>query len=81
MTINGADLMLISFSVSDYKFNTVTVVHSENSTTGGGDEGSSTIDVRSTNFKMYNINVENSFGAGTQVKKKQNPEASACNPI
>lgn len=54
-------------STADYLSNTVTITHSENSTAGGSDKGSSTIAVGSANFNMYNIGVVNSFGPGTQA--------------
>lgn len=51
---------------SSYANNQVTITHSENSTVAGSDEASSTVDSRLNNFKMYNINVVNSF-VGSQA--------------
>ncbi|KAH7267916.1 pectin lyase fold/virulence factor [Fusarium solani] len=55
-----------STDTSSYAGNQVTIKHSENSTVAGSDEASSTVDARGTNFKMYNIDVENSF-VGSQA--------------
>jgi pectinesterase len=60
--------MLLVISVGTYKDNAVTITHSLNASVAGSDEKSSTVDVTSANFKMYNINVVNSFGKGSQVK-------------
>ncbi|KAH8655848.1 pectin lyase fold/virulence factor [Xylariales sp. PMI_506] len=54
-------------NVGTYKNNQVTIQHSETSTAAGGDEPSSTVDVTSANFNMYNINVVNTYGTGTQA--------------
>ncbi|KAJ4188416.1 hypothetical protein NW755_006576 [Fusarium falciforme] len=55
-----------STDTSSYAGNQVTIKHSENSTVAGSDEASSTVDARGTNFKMYNIDVVNSF-VGSQA--------------
>ncbi|KAH6988399.1 pectin lyase fold/virulence factor [Ilyonectria destructans] len=52
---------------SSYTSNQATIKHSENATAAGSDEASSTVDARGTNFKMYNIDVVNSFGVGSQA--------------
>jgi pectinesterase len=51
---------------SSYTSNQVTITHSENSTVAGSDEASSTVDARLSDFKMYNIDVVNSF-VGSQA--------------
>ncbi|UPK92125.1 hypothetical protein LCI18_003060 [Fusarium solani-melongenae] len=55
-----------STDTSSYSGNQVTIKHSENSTVAGSDEASSTVEARGTNFKMYNIDVVNSF-VGSQA--------------
>ncbi|KAH7184016.1 pectin lyase fold/virulence factor [Fusarium oxysporum] len=52
---------------SSYANNKVTIHHSENATVAGSDEASSTVDARGNNFRMYNIDVVNSFGVGSQA--------------
>ncbi|KAF7894747.1 uncharacterized protein EAF01_010197 [Botrytis porri] len=49
-----------------YKSNTVTITHGINSTTIGLD-ASSTANIRSANFKAYNVNFANTYGAGVQA--------------
>lgn len=57
----------ITSSVGTYTDNAVTITHSEDSTSGGSDEGSSTVAVDIAGFEMYNINVVNSYGSGSQA--------------
>lgn len=54
-------------SVGSYTGNTVTVQWSKTSTEGGSNAQSSAIQVTSNNFSMYNINVKNTHGSGTQA--------------
>ncbi|KAF7959235.1 hypothetical protein EAE96_002750 [Botrytis aclada] len=49
-----------------YKSNTVTIAHGTNSTTIGLD-ASSTANIKSANFKAYNVNFANTYGAGVQA--------------
>ncbi|ESZ97434.1 carbohydrate esterase family 8 protein [Sclerotinia borealis F-4128] len=49
-----------------YKSNTVTITHGINSTTIGLD-ASSTAKISSANFKAYNVNFANTYGAGVQA--------------
>lgn len=49
---------------SSYLANSVTVTWGDTAAATGGDEQSSTIDVTVANFKMYNVNIINSYGAG-----------------
>ncbi|KAF3763311.1 family 8 carbohydrate esterase [Cryphonectria parasitica EP155] len=53
--------------VGTYAENTVTVQWSMTSTEAGSDSLSAAIQVTSDNFSMYNINVKNTYGAGTQA--------------
>jgi galacturan 1,4-alpha-galacturonidase len=52
---------------SSYKSNKVLITHGISSPAAGSLDASSTINIRVPNFKMYNINVENSFGNGAQA--------------
>lgn len=53
-------------STGTYKSNTVTITHGINSTSIGLD-ASSTAKITSANFKAYNVNFANTYGAGVQV--------------
>ncbi|KIN00065.1 carbohydrate esterase family 8 protein [Oidiodendron maius Zn] len=53
--------------ISSYASNQVTITHSESAAAAGSDEASSTLDVRVDNFRMYNVNVANSYGKGSQA--------------
>ncbi|OQD86200.1 hypothetical protein PENANT_c008G03628 [Penicillium antarcticum] len=50
-----------------YKKNTVTITHSINSATAGSLDKSATVNVVSDGLKMYNINIVNGYGAGSQA--------------
>ncbi|THY03267.1 pectin lyase-like protein [Aureobasidium pullulans] len=52
---------------SSYKSNKVLITHGISSPAAGSLDASSTMNIRAANFKMYNINVENSFGKGAQA--------------
>ena len=54
-------------SVGSYKSNTVTVTHTISSADAGSLDASSTMNVKSAKFNMYNINVKNGYGKGAQV--------------
>ncbi|KAH8736581.1 carbohydrate esterase family 8 protein [Ilyonectria robusta] len=54
-------------NVGDYRNNAVTITHSYSSPAAGNLDASSTVNVRSSNFNMYNINVKNTYGAGAQA--------------
>lgn len=45
----------------------VTITHSINSSAAGSLDASSTLQVKSANFKLYNINVKNGYGSGAQA--------------
>lgn len=45
----------------------MTVTHTISSADAGSLDASSTINVKSANFNMYNINVKNGYGKGAQV--------------
>ncbi|KAH9222725.1 pectin lyase fold/virulence factor [Leptodontidium sp. 2 PMI_412] len=49
------------------KYNVVNIQRSMTSTAAGNLDGSSTANIVSANFKAYNINFANTYGAGTQA--------------
>ncbi|KAL7629494.1 hypothetical protein AAE478_001015 [Parahypoxylon ruwenzoriense] len=65
-TENEADKVFVE-SVGSYKNNVVTFTHSLSSPAAGNLDASSTIQVKSADFKMYNINVKNTYGKGAQA--------------
>lgn len=52
---------------SSYDGNTVTITHTMTSTEAGNLVASATVNVAMDDFAMYNINVVNGYGAGTQA--------------
>jgi len=50
-----------------YSANQVTVQAGVNSTQAGSDDASGTIRIHTNDFNMYNVNVKNTFGPGTQA--------------
>jgi pectinesterase len=50
-----------------YKDNTVTITHTVSSSVAGSLDKSATVNVVSDGFKMYNINVVNGYGKGSQA--------------
>lgn len=54
-------------STGTYKSNTVTITHTISSSEAGSLDASSTINVVSDNFNLYNVNVANGFGKGAQA--------------
>lgn len=52
---------------SSYADNAVTITHTISSADAGNLDASSTLDITSSNFSMYNINVENGYGSGAQA--------------
>ncbi|KAF4224841.1 hypothetical protein CNMCM6457_008902 [Aspergillus fumigatiaffinis] len=52
---------------SSYKQNRVTITHTISSPQAGTLDKSATVNVRSDGFKMYNINVVNGYGKGSQA--------------
>lgn len=82
MTINyGGPLTIYGYTtdVSNWKNNGVTFTHSVTSTAAGTLDASSTLQVKGTNVKIYNINVVNSYGAGSQaVASTWNGDQLSC---
>lgn len=52
---------------STYKDNTVTITHTISSSEAGSLDLSSTVNVVSDGFTMYNVNVVNGYGKGSQA--------------
>ncbi|KAL1637561.1 hypothetical protein SLS56_000699 [Neofusicoccum ribis] len=70
LTISYNGALTLYGSTTDtgtYKSNTVTITHSIKSADAGSLDASSTVNVKSAGFKMYNINVVNGYGAGAQA--------------
>ena len=65
----GGALTLYGYTedTSSYTSNAVTITHSISSSDAGSLDKSSTVNVVSDGFKMYNINVENGYGEGSQA--------------
>ncbi|KAI8629140.1 carbohydrate esterase family 8 protein [Xylariaceae sp. FL1651] len=65
----GGPLTIYGYTtdVGTYKSNTVTITHTISSPEAGSLDASSTINVVSSNFNMYNINVVNGYGKGAQA--------------
>ncbi|CAI7651564.1 unnamed protein product [Penicillium manginii] len=70
LKINYAGALTIYGQTSDtgtYKSNTVTITHTITSSAAGTLDLSATVNVVSDGFKMYNINVVNGYGKGSQA--------------
>lgn len=71
----GAPLTLYGETTdsSSYSGNTVTITHTMTSTEAGDLVGSATVNVAMDDFAMYNINVVNGYGEGTQAVAYASP--------
>lgn len=65
----GGPLTLYGYTTdsSSWADNAVTITHSVDSSDAGSLDESSTLDITSSNFSMYNINVANGYGEGAQA--------------
>lgn len=52
---------------TDYSKNTVTITHSSSLSQAGSDDATGTLRAWNTGFKLYNVNVVNSYGKGEQA--------------
>ncbi|KAK6985026.1 pectinesterase [Favolaschia claudopus] len=52
---------------TSYTSNSVTITHSLSAAAAGNDDSSGTLRVHKDNFSMYNVNVRNTFGVGSQA--------------
>jgi len=50
-----------------YKSNTVIIQFGLSKLTAGSDDASGTLRVHKDNFRMYNVNVKNTYGIGSQA--------------
>lgn len=62
LTIYGS-----SENTDSYVDNVVTITYDGSVAAGDSDDSSGTLRVKSNNFKLYNVNVVNSYGAGSQA--------------
>ncbi|KAL5371258.1 hypothetical protein DPSP01_014390 [Paraphaeosphaeria sporulosa] len=53
--------------ISSYKNNAVTITHELSSPNAGSLDASATINVKSSSFALYNVNVANTYGKGAQA--------------
>lgn len=65
----GGPLTIYGYTTdtSSYANNAVTITHSVDSSDAGSLDESSTLNIKSSNFSMYNINVANGYGQGAQA--------------
>lgn len=52
---------------SSYSGNQVNIVHSLDATAAGSNDASGTLRIHKDNFSMYNVNVKNTYGKGSQA--------------
>ncbi|KAJ7618731.1 pectin lyase fold/virulence factor [Roridomyces roridus] len=52
---------------TSYTSNSVTITHSESAAQAGSDPPTGTLQVNKDNFALYNVNVKNTFGSGSQA--------------
>ena len=70
LTVTYPGSLTIYGSTSDtgtYKSNTVTITHTMSSSDAGSLDASATLNIKSNNFKLYNVNVANGYGSGAQA--------------
>ncbi|KAH6612998.1 carbohydrate esterase family 8 protein [Boeremia exigua] len=63
---SGLKIYGYTINIADYKSNTVTITNKLGSYDAGSLDASSTLNVRSADFGLYNVNVENSYGTAGQ---------------
>lgn len=56
-----------TYDTSTYKSNTVMIQYGLSAKQTGSDDASGTLRVHKDNFRMYNVNVKNTFGIGSQA--------------
>ncbi|KAF8074914.1 pectin methyl esterase [Lyophyllum atratum] len=66
---HGGPLTIYGYSTNggNYKSNQVTITNNLNAQDNGGNDPCATVRAHSANFKMYNINIKNTYGAGKQA--------------
>ncbi|KAJ7644742.1 putative pectin methylesterase [Roridomyces roridus] len=68
--ISRAGQLTIYGSTTDstsYVQNSVTITHSDSAAQEGSDQPSATLQVLKANFALYNVNVKNTYGVGSQA--------------
>ncbi|PSN70783.1 pectin lyase-like protein [Corynespora cassiicola Philippines] len=65
--VNNLTIYGYTADVSNYKSNTVTITHKLGSYDAGSLDASSTVNVVSSDFRMYNVIVENTYGTAGQA--------------
>ncbi|KZP16278.1 carbohydrate esterase family 8 protein [Athelia psychrophila] len=66
-TTSGITIYGETTDASSYTSNTVTITAKGSAATDGSDDASGTFRVHANSFKMYNVNVVNSYGVGSQA--------------
>jgi pectinesterase len=64
---NGITIMGASDKPESYKGNTVTISHRKSQKDGVNNDQTGTLRIHANNVKVYNINVKNTYGAGSQA--------------
>lgn len=64
---NEIQILGFTTDMSNYLQNTVTIQFGLSAATAGSDDVSGTLRVHKNDFKLYNINVKNTFGVGSQA--------------
>ncbi|KAF7560149.1 hypothetical protein G7046_g3995 [Stylonectria norvegica] len=69
VTARSAQLTIYGSTTDDtsYAANTVTITHDLSQADGLNNEGTATLGIRAAGFKLYNVNVENTYGEGSQA--------------
>ncbi|KAJ7825700.1 pectin methyl esterase [Mycena leptocephala] len=69
VNITHPSLTIMGSTTESYKQNTVTITHNLNAQDNGGNDACATVRATSatTNLRIYNVNIVNSFGPGKQA--------------
>lgn len=65
----SAQITIYGYTTDDtsYKSNKATISHGLSQADGLNNEQTATLGIRAPNFKLYNVNVENTYGEGSQA--------------
>jgi pectinesterase len=64
---NGITIMGQSDRPDSYKSNTVTITHKKSQKDGVNNDATGTLRIHANNVKVYNLNVKNTYGQGSQA--------------
>ncbi|KAJ8111659.1 hypothetical protein OPT61_g5800 [Boeremia exigua] len=64
---SGLKIYGYTTNIADYRSNTVTITNKLGSYDAGSLDASSTFNVRSADFSLYNVNIENTYGTAGQA--------------